>query len=812
MNIMFSNVWLTEIWRACRASLRRPGFLLLASGVLALGIAASVAVATLIDQVLMQPLPIPDASRVMVVGPVFDGQRVVSPLQYQHLMPIEGIESTGATLFSRPNVNLTGGDRPEVVSAAYIDRGMLPTLGLRPLLGRNFTAQEDAPHGPHAVMLGYGFWQRRYGGRPGVVGQTLDVEGVGYTIVGVLPASFDSLAFSGDVALPLALPPHGTADGLNDIALVRLAAGARRQAVAAAMDAHLHAMYAALGSRYVENWRGVRFGAQPIVAWQHANAHSTLMLFMACASFVLLTALVNLVNLMLLRSLSRVHDSAVRDALGASRLRLVLPALAEGLLVGIVGALAGVALAWLGLRALQGAVAADWLPGAGIRVPAWMVLAAVVVAMAVAVAAAAFGVWRSQATAAGEALREGGRNGLDRRGGRLGRVLVVAQMFLATVLLCGSGLLLHGLYKASETPLGFSSAHMLVFDLAPVRADYPDARSVNALSRRLVHRLQSIPGVTVATVTTNLPAGSGHAFNTNVRVQGGQGVDMDYFGVGPEYFGLFDIAVLRGRAFTRGDVRGGEQVAVVNRALAMRMYGGHALGKLIQEDGGRSARIVGVVADTRQSGPLQPAPGIVYVPLAQIPDSDLDFIRYFMPMRVVVRGHGDPDRWRAAVRAAVAQVAPGQPISNFRSMGRIVRATTAATHRTLLLVGVFATLALLLAMAGMYAVMAVAVAAREREFGVRMALGAVPARLTWQVLRSGMAQTAIGLAVGVAIVLGVSRLLAQLLVSLAGRGDTFDPVALGGACVVLAIAGLLACLWPALRAARVAPMRALRGE
>ncbi|MBD8897562.1 ABC transporter permease [Rhodanobacter sp. DHG33] len=806
------NIWLVEIWHAWRAMLRRPGFLLLASGVLALGIGASVAVATLIDQVLMQPLPLPDASRVMVVGPVFDGQRVVSPLQYQHLMPLEHIESTGATLFSKPNVNITGGSRPTVVSAAYIDRGMLPTLGLHPLLGRNFTAQEDAPNGPHAVMLGYGFWQRRYGGNPEVLGQALDVEGVGYTVVGILPKSFDSLAFSGDVALPLALPPHSTVDGLNDIALVRLDSGAHRQAMAAEMDAHLHAMYAALGSKYVENWKEARFGAQPIAAWQHANAHATLMLFMACALFVLLTALVNLVNLMLLRSLSQAHDSAVRDALGASRSRLVLPALAEGLLVGIVGALVGTTLAWTGLHALQGAVSADWLPGAGIRMPVWMGLAATVAAAAVAVSAAAFGVWRSQATVAGETLREGGRSGLDRRSGRLGRALVVAQMFLATVLLCGSGLLLHGLYKASQTPLGFSSANMLAFDLAPVRADYPDAQSVNALSERLVRGLEAIPGVTTATVTTNLPTGPGHAFNTNVRSHGSERVDMDYFGVGPEYFGLFDIAVLRGRAFTRDDVRGGEQVAIVNRALALRMYGGHALGERIQEDDGRSARIVGVVADTRQSGPLQPAPGIVYVPLAQIPDGDLDFIRYFMPMRVVLRGHGDPGQWGAAARAAVAQIAPGQPVSGFSSMDEIVRSTTADTHRTLLLVGVFATLALLLAMAGMYAVMAVAVAAREREFGVRTALGAVPARLMWQVLRNGMAQIAVGLMVGIAIVLGISRLLGQLLLSLAGRGNTFDPVALGGACAVLAIAGLFACLLPALRASRVAPMRALRGE
>ncbi|HET7663536.1 MAG TPA: ADOP family duplicated permease [Rhodanobacteraceae bacterium] len=808
------NIWLAEIWRSWRASLRRPGFLLLASGVLALGIGASVAVFTLIDQVLMKPLPLPDASRVMVVGTRLDGRRMVSALQYQHLTPLNGIRSTGLTLFTRPNVNITGGGRPEVVSAAYIDRGMLPTLGLHPVLGRNFTAQEDAPHGSHVVMLGYGFWQRRYAGNPNVLGQVLDVKGTACTIVGVLPKSFGSLAFSGDIALPLALAPHSTDNGLNYIAVARLTREASPQTVAAGIDARMHAMYAAMGSSYAADWKDTRFGAQPITDWQHAEAHAVLTLFMACALFVLLTALVNLVNLMLLRALSRAHDSAVRGALGASQLRLVLPALAEGLLIGIVGALVGIGLVWIGLHWLQGAVSASWLPG-DIHMKPWIAVLALVVAVAVAMLATVFGIWRSQATTASEELREGGRSGVGRRGGRLGRVLVVAQMLLATVLLCGTGLLLHGLYKVADTPLGFSGANTLTFALAPTRANYPDARSVNELSRRLVRQLEAIPGVTVATATTNLPSNRKHTFNTNVHRPGGKPVDMDYLGIGQAYFRLFHIPVLRGRTFTRDDVRGGEAVAVVNRALAKRMYGGHALGQLIQEGSGAdmwSARIVGVVGDTRQFGPLQTAPAIVYVPLAQIPNSDLDFIRYFMPMRFALRGHGAPDAWHAAVHAAVAQVAPDQPISDFRDMRTIVNSTMTPTRTTLLLVGVFAVLALLLAMAGMYAVMAVAAAAREREFGVRMALGAKPAQLVRLVLAGGLVQVVIGLVIGVATVLAVSRPLQQMLIALVARHDTFDPMALVGVCVVLVIASLLACLLPALRAARVQPMHALRGE
>jgi putative ABC transport system permease protein len=405
---------------------------------------------------------------------------------------------------------------------------------------------------------------------------------------------------------------------------------------------------------------------------------------------------------------------------------------------------------------------------------------------------------------------------MGRRSGLVARVLVVTQVVLATVLLCGSGLLLHGLYRAVHTPLGFSSAHMLAFDMRPIATRYPNAKSVDALSQRVVRALAAIPGVTQAVVTTNLPTGGfNQQFRLSVHKPGGQGYTTQYRGIGPGFFRLFDIPLFKGRSFTRNDVRGGQAVAVVSRSLAQHMFGGHALGQVIEGGGGAqrwSVRIVGVVGNTRQFGALRPATGMLYVPLAQVPDSTLAGFRHFFPMRFVLRGHGNPDDWRAAARVAVAQVAPNQPISNFRTMAQVVRSTTAATRQTLWFIGIFAALALLLATAGMYAVMAVAVAAREREFGVRMALGAAPLRLMRLVLGSGLIQIVIGLAIGVAIVLAVSGLLQRMLVVLLARHNTFDPVALIGVCAVLLIAGALACLIPALRAARVAPMRALRGE
>ncbi|MGH8145930.1 MAG: ADOP family duplicated permease [Rhodanobacteraceae bacterium] len=811
------NIWLSEILRAWRASLRRPGFLLLAGGVLALGIGASVAVFTLIDQVLMQPLPLPDASRVVMIGPLEGGQiSAISPMQYQHVASTQGVASSGM-VFSMQKVNIAGGGQPEVVSATYVTHGVLPSLGLRPVIGRNFTARETQPNGPHVVLLGYGLWQSRYGGDRRVLGMTLDVKGTAYTIIGVLPAAFAKLDFSGEVVLPFGVPANTRNDNSNFLAVGRLGVSADTRAVAAQIDTRMHAMYAGMpGSEERHFWLHRRFGAQPITVAQHADARATLTLFMACALFVLLVALVNLVNLMLLRSLARMHDQAVRGALGASSWRLALPALAEGLLVGVLGAVAGTALAASGLAALQGTVSADWLPDGGVHVTLAIGLLALVVGVAIAVLAAALGVWRSRHTADIDELREGGRSGMGRHSGLLARGLVVTQVVLATVLLCGAGLLLHGMYRAARTPLGFSSTHMLAFDMQPIATRYPDAQSVDALSQRLVRRLQAIPGVTQAVATTNLPTGGfSQQYRLGVHKPGGQGYTTQYRGIGPGFFHLFGIPLLKGRTFTRDDVRGGEAVAVVSRSLADHLFGGHALGQAIEGGGGTqrwSVRIVGVVGNTLQFGPLQPATGMLYVPLAQIPDSALAGFRHFFPMRFVLHGHGNPDAWRAAARAAVAQVAPNQPISNFRTMAQVVQSTTAATRRTLWLIGIFAALALLLAAAGMYAVMAVTVTAREREFGVRMALGANPLRLVWLVLRGGLVQIVVGLVIGVAVVLGVSELLVQMLVELVGRTNTFDPVALISVCMVLAIAGLTACLLPAWRAGRVQPMHALRGE
>ena len=810
------NVWLVEIWRAWRASLRRPGFLLLAACVLALGIGATTAVFALIQGTLMKPLPYPQSGQLAALGmQEGNGAVVTSPQMYQHLRDLHGVQSIGIGASLAPsNVYVQG--QPVQVPTMLADRHLLSTLGTHLFLGRGFTDDEDRPHGPPAVILGHAFWQRFYGGRADVVGQMLTVEGIPHTIVGVLPAGFD-LFGKIDVMLPMALAPDTTDDGTNDLTVARLASGTSLASVSAQVDARLRAMES--GNAYADSqrafWKRVHFRAVTLRQQLHADEHGVLMLFLGCALLVLLIALVNVGNLTLLRSLARGHDGAVRRALGASALRQALPALADALLVGLCAGLAGIALASLGLEMLRAFVSDDLVDLGAVTLGPGAMALTVAVAVIAALLAAGLGVWRSRRLGDPERLREGGRTGIGRADQRIGRVLVVTQVVLATVMLSVTGLFLHALYRAAHAQLGFSDRGILTFELAPVKAIYPDAAGVQRLSRQVLDSLQALPGVDAAIAGTNLPVGMQFNIGDVVSAPGEPPQNVQFRAITPGFFALFHVHMQKGRVFTREDMHGGEPVAIVNRELARHEYAGDALGKTIEIGSGKQRlvlRIVGVADNTSQYGALWPQPPILYLPLAQTPNHLLDVFRYFEPMRFAVRVHGDPATYRGAVRRAVARVAPMQPIANLRTLAAIVASQTADARQDLLLTGVLAVMALLLATIGLYAVMAVSVAAREREIGVRMALGAAPLRLLRWVLTGGAWQVALGLAVGIGLTLGLARFARELMYDTLGRTSAFEPWALAGVATVLLLAGLLACLVPALRAGHVSPMRALRGE
>ena len=810
------TILLTELWRAWRESLRRPGFLLLAAGVLALGVGASAVAFNLIDQVLLKPLPLPQPSRLVAVGRLATRwPPQVTVRQYEALRNLDGVRSIGLLTFATPTVNIVSDGVPQRVEATYADYKLLPTLGLQPLLGRSFVADEDNPHGPPVVMLSREFWERRYAGNPAAIGQTLKVEGTPHTIIGVLPAAFDAAGTGGAIMLPAMLGPGGAGDEHAYIAIARLGDGATLAAVGAQVEARLQADAARSGASHDDDH--ARFGASDYQAALHMQAGLVFVLYQACALLVLLIALVNEANLMLLRALARQRDAAVRSALGAGRWRVGTPVLAESVLVGLLGAGLGALLALAGVAVLRGILPPE-VTGGELQLGAHTLLLVVLVSLLATLSSAALGLWRARAIASFDELREGGRSGGTRYQGRFNRALVTAQVMLTVVLLCACGIFLRESWNDAHARWGFDYSHVATVALAPVQADYPDAQAVLSLSQRIVERMRLLPGALDVAASTSLPVDDYFgSFGVPVHAPGDVSEFAYYRAVGMDYFRLFGIRLRRGRLFAPQDRRGSEAVAIVGRTMAERMYGGKALGRQVQVvDAAHpgtpwTARIVGVVDDTFPQRGTQPNPPELYVPLAQMPDALMARFRSAKSMHFALRVRGDVAGYDKALREAVAAVAPEQPVARVRSMRSIVDEVTDAAQTGIWSCGVFAAMAMLLAGVGLYAVMSVAVAAREHELGVRAALGASPARLAALVLRGGMAQIVVGLVLGLALAAAFPRVIAASFAQL-GSDARFGPWVASGVCVLLLVFGLLACLVPALRAGRVQPMRVLQGD
>lgn len=811
-----SAMW-GDLFNGWRTSLRRPGFLLLAVATLALGVAASVTVLHLVDRLLLRPLPYPQPGQLFAAGLVqAGGWSSVTPQEYPLIAELPGIASAGLASMAPVPVNLAEAERPELVQAIAADTGFLATLAPVLTLGRNFDAGEDVAHGAPAVIISHGLWQRRFDGDPQVVGRTLAVEGRTTPVIGVLPADF-RFTQPFDLVMPLGLPAGSQDNGRNYLALVRLADGVAPDALSGLVDQRLRDLY--VGTRAGEYYRQSRFGLSPLSGALSAQARPVLLLFLASAACVLALALLNLANLMLLRTLGRRHLLSVRRALGATRARLALPVLAEGVLIGLLATGLGLALAWAALRLGRGLVPVSWFGGqADLALGLRAVAAALAVGLLSALLAAAFAAWRGQAGALVRELAAGGRSSLGRGSRRLARAGVIGQVALACVLLLAAGLFARNLQQAGQVDLGYRTEGLVSFELSPVRALYPDAASVRELVRTVVERLQQVPGLSQVGGGTNLPIGE--PLNYPVAVAGGELASVEFRAVSDGLLEAFQVPLLAGRRFDARERDGGAPVLLVNRAFVSGHMGleaadpatlGQALDQIVQMpvgEGMAQFRIIGVVGDTRQHGPEHAPPAIVYLPFAQYPDALLMLLRDYMPLRFAAVSQGEPAQVLAAIAAAVGEVAPGQPLANLRPVPELLRASTDAARLNLRLVGSFAGLALLLAAVGLYAVIAVTVAGRRREFGIRAALGASRSGLLRLVLGDGLRQVLAGLALGIVVAFALLRLLQT---QVAGIGAT-DPVVLLAVAAVLAVTAVLACLGPALRALRVPPAKILRAE
>jgi len=794
---------------------KAPAFSAVAVLTLALGIGANTAIFSVVNALLIRPLPLPGADRLaMVIGRDADGRR-----QYLSLPDFEDARSQarlleGLSAFVPQSVNLTGRAEPERVRGGFVSDNFFELVGVRPALGRGFLPGVDDVEGAARVcVLQHETWQGLFGGEPGLLGREIVLNNEPFTVIGVLPKGFRFPFDEIEVWLPHhSWPPYREllASGkLGDRARGMVAPLARvREGVSLdAARAELDTIAARLASEHPEGGegRGVRMiSLRELVV---SDVRQMVLVLLGAVGFVLLIAAANVANLMLARAAARGRELATRAALGAGRGRLVSELLTEAGLLWLAGGALGLLLGWSALRALLAAAPQD-LPG-GI-VPGLDLTVLGFTLAITALTGVVFGIipaLRFSAPNVTAALGGGGRAGIE--GGsrtRLRATLVVGQVALTLVLLVGAGLLLRSFARLSDVDVGFRSDGLLTMEYRLPRNKYPEGAQQWEVHRRIVERVREVPGVRRAALVRGLPF-SGNGGNADLEVVGQAPPEKPPRArantVDTAYFETMGIPLLRGRVFDDHDVAGSPLVAVVSRSLAERLWpGADPLGQRIRFLGQEPppvAEVVGVVGDTKQYGLDEQDLGFVYGVQAQNPG---------IFNTLAVRTEGDPMALAGAVRSALWSVDPEQPVWKIRTQQSLVERAKGAPRFLAQLMGGYAILALLLAAVGLYGVTSYSVAQRTREIGVRMALGADAAEVRRIVLGRGLRLAGLGLVLGLLGALALGRVVQSLLYATSpADAVTLLSVAL----LLLAVAGLASYL-PARRATRVDPVVALRYE
>ena len=820
------STFLADLRFAVRVLFRSPGFTAIAVLVLALGIGANTAVFSIINAVLLRPLPYPQSDRLVAVqeGTVNVPRASVSLPNYLDWRAAQRT-FTDLAVLRRETFNLSygplgGGAAPERLRGLTVSANYLTVLGVAPALGRNFSEAEDTPGGPAAVLISDALWRRRFASNRAVTGQSLTVEGVPHEIVGVLPASLDD-ARSPEVYVPFGDLRKNPSALVRDNHIGLTVVGRLREGVALAQArADLDGIAAELTRRYPESNTGWTIFTQPLLERAVGDYRRSLYLLFGAVACVLLIACANVANLQLARATGRGRELAVRAALGASRARLVRQMLTESTLLGVLGGGAGILLAMWATAAIVALAPANLARFQEARLDARTLLVSAAVAVATGLLAGAWPAWRlSGGAAMARALHENGARGAS--GGaaqqRARAVLIVAQVALAVALLAGAGLTLRAFARLQSEALGFRPQGVLTLAVSLPEAHYPEAQGdkLIAFHTRLLDQVRALPGVAAAALSANPPF-SGSNWQTSFHLTGappdppGEGPEVHVNRVSPDYFKVMGIPLLNGRDFHAGDRPGQPKAVVIDELTARKFFPGRdPVGQHIDdnqtfEKDPPPCVVVGVVPHVRLEAPgtnyTLATLGEMYLCAAQSLPNDVRIM-------VQVTG-GDPLRLVEPVRRIVQGLDPEVPVADVVTMEDSVAASLASQRLTMVLLGAFAAVALGLATVGLYGVMALSVTQRTRELGIRLALGAQRSAVLALVLRQGAALVGIGLAVGLVIALAVGQLLARVLYGVGGS----DPLTLGAVCLVLGAAALLACWLPARRATRLDPMVALRDE
>jgi predicted permease len=794
---------------------RAPGFTLAAVLTLALGIGVNAATFSIVNVLSLKPLPYADPERVAFVM-AWDAQRrdlrMNLPLADVADIAAEARSFTQVAAYEYWSANLTGQDAPERAQAYRVTGETFPLLGVNPVVGRWIDAADAAPEAPNAVVLSHGLWQRRFGGRASVVGQTVVIDGLGHTVVGVMPRRFEFPVFNfkGDLWAPLKSDRTAATPLTSVVAIGRLKPGVAYSEAQAELDTILRRIEAASPDRH----RGLGGRVIEMRALSREIVLPITIVLVAAVSFVLLLACANVANLILSRAVTREREMAIRAALGAGRGRLVRQLLTESLL--LAGAGTGLALVFAhgALRALRASlpelllVTQPNILELGVDGPTLACSAALAVVCAVLCGLApAFRTARAD-------LPLSLKQGMQSTGGpgpqRLRAVLMVGEVALALVLLVAAGLLVRTFDRLQQVDLGFRPDRVLTLTVSLPDYRYGDAAARRRFFERAAEAAARVPGIASAGFVNVLPF-STYNRGTRYLVEGapmpdsGREPHTDFRVVTPDYLRTLEVPLRRGRGFDDRDREDGMPVAIVNGELARQAFGAEEpLGRRLRlgsvDSPSRWLTIVGVVGDVRHTAVADGAEPEVYVPLAQ---EDVS-----MMMLAARATTGDPAALTPAVRSALATVDPTQPVYHVKTLPRLVEDALLANASAMSTMTVFAGLALLLASVGIYGVVSYAVGQQMREFGIRRALGATPADVLRLVLRRGATLVGAGIAIGLVGAFGLTRMMQALLF---GVTPSDLPTYAAVAALLLAVGGL-ACYLPARRAMRADPVAALRAE
>lgn len=822
--------WVEQAWHDTRYAMRllgkNPGFTAIAVVTLALGIGASSAAFSLVDVVLLKPLPYPNAERaIMLWGEAPVGSyygNVDMPFSAQEFNLLKQTETVFRNfgVFRKKAFNLTGTGLPELQEGIEVSAGFFPALGESAMLGRTITAQDDQPGHEHVAVLSDWLWRSRYQADPAILGKTIHINGYATTVIGIMPASFAFPDGAGmpvglDVPrrtalwVPIALPPG--AHGSNDMGLI----GELKPGVT---QTQLSADLARFRQRYIELYpqaRGYWNRAVPLTAQAVTDTRRPLLLWMSAVLVVLLIACSNVAGLTLNRSLGRRREFTVRGALGARRGRLIRQIVIENMLLTLLGGGLGLAVAQSGLWAVQlfGPATLPHLHEAGIN----FAVAAFAIAVTLATGllfglAPALGATRLNLV---DALKEGGQRNI---GGatapRIRNGLLIVQVALALVLVAAAGLLLRSFYITLHANAGFDATHVVTFELPlPTSARYDDTNRMAQAYREVLQRLQAIPGVQRAGFASFVPMG-GDTDSTIIRIPGRPKTSQadlpgaNYLFVSPDFFQAIGASLEEGRDISNGDILSSQPVTIINRTMAEKYWPGQdAIGKQVGVGMVRIPlrTIVGVVADTRQASLREQPSPVMYVPYTQ---NEIKVWPSMQTMQYALRLRGDAGGIEQQVRQAVNQVDPDLPVAQFAELQTLVNASMAADRFAVLLLSAFGVLALVLASVGMYGVISYTVLQRTTEIGLRMALGAGRRQILEMVLRQGGTLALAGIAIGLLAAWTATRLMTTFLYGVSSA----DPLTFAAVALLLLGIALVACWVPARRAMQVDPTVALRCE